>query len=215
MIDIQNSSKKLNSSLGETSGILEKYEMGKLNKYGVVITIAIINIALWSLIYRIYRSQDMYYDYDLIIFTLMMFGVVVALFSLVFLYFNKKTNYLLDQRTQKSEQLIKTMNTLEIKKTKTANLVIDRSMMKSFLSLAIEKTLLEIGKPTYDEVVIRLAKDHRCSLLDCYDDPEYLKRVLSDLFGKSYDSVLESIKENLREFKSDELPRKFLTVMTR
>jgi len=88
-------------------------------------------------------------------------------------------------------------------------------LLKSLLSLAIEKALLGIGKPEYEEVVNRLKEDHKCSLPDCYDNPEYLKRVLCDLFGKSYDSVLESIKENLGKFKSEELVQEFLKVMTR
>ena len=198
------------NSTDETKGIFEKYEMHKLNKYGVAITLAIINTATWIMIYQINYSWNVYADVDLLAFTSIMFGVAVALLSVVFLYFNKKTNFLLDDRIQQSEKLKEIMNTLE----KKTNLVDDRPAMKSLLMLAIEKTLLEIGKLEYDEVVNKLKEDHKSSLLDCYDDPEYLKRVLSDLFGKSYDSVLESIKENLREFKSDKLVQKFLTVMT-
>lgn len=61
-------------------------------------------------------------------------------------------------------------------------------LMKSLLSLAIEKKLLEIGNHEFEEILNRLKVDER-SLADCYDDQELLKRVLYDLFGKSYERV--------------------------
>jgi len=111
------------------------------------------------------------------------------------------------------EKLKEIMNTLESEANQISQRTMDIPLMKSLLSLAIEKTLLQIGKPEYERVLNRLKEDHKCSLADCYDNPEYLKRVLNDLFGKSYDCVLESIKENLGELKSEESIQKFLAVM--
>ena len=59
-------------------------------------------------------------------------------------------------------------------------------LMKSLLSLTIEKKLLEIGNHEFQEILNRLKEDER-SLADCYDDQELLKRILYDLFGKSYE----------------------------
>lgn len=103
MIDIQNNTKKPNSSLDETRGIFEKYEMYKLNKYAVTATVAIINISTWMLVYKINYSWNVYADVDLLAFTSILLGVTVTLFSGVFLYFNKKINFLLDERTGKLE----------------------------------------------------------------------------------------------------------------
>ena len=94
-------SKKPNASTDETKGIFEKYEMEKLNKYAVAITIAIINTATWIMVYQINYSWNVYADANLLAFTSIMLGVTVTLFSLVFLYFNKKINFLLDERTRK------------------------------------------------------------------------------------------------------------------
>jgi len=94
-------SKKPNASTDETKGIFEKYEMEKLNKYAVAITMAIINTATWMLVYQINYSWNVYVDTNLLAFTSIMLGVTVTLFSLVFLYFNKKINFLLDERTRK------------------------------------------------------------------------------------------------------------------
>ena len=83
--------------------ILEKYEMGKLNKYAVAITITIINIAAWIMVYQINYSWSVFTDANLLAITSIMLGVTVALFSAIFLYFNKKINFLLDERTPKTE----------------------------------------------------------------------------------------------------------------
>ena len=96
-------SKKPNASTDENKGIFEKYEMEKLNKYAVAITMAIINTATWMLVYHINYSWNVYADANLLAFTSIMLGVTVALFSAVFLYFNKKINFLLDERTRKVE----------------------------------------------------------------------------------------------------------------
>ena len=116
--------------------------------------------------------------------------------------------------TEKGEKIIDLIKPLESLQS-SSDIDNNKILLKSLVSLSIEKTLLGIGKPEYEKVVNKLREDHKCSLPDCFDNPEYLKRVLCDLFGKSYDCILECIKENLAKFKSEELVQKFLTVMTR
>ena len=116
--------------------------------------------------------------------------------------------------TEKGEKIIDLIKPLESLQSRS-DIDNNKILLKSLVSLSIEKTLLGIGKPEYEKVVNKLKEDHKCSLPDCFDNPEYLKRVLCDLFGKSYDCILECIKENLAKFKSEELVQKFLTVMTR
>ena len=116
--------------------------------------------------------------------------------------------------TEKGEKIIDLIKTLESLQSRS-DIDNNKILLKSLVSLSIEKTLLGIGKPEYEKVVNKLREDHKCSLPDCFDNPEYLKRVLCDLFGKSYDCILECIKENLAKFKSEELVQKFLTVMTK
>ena len=73
---------------------------------------------------------------------------------------------------------------------------------KALVSLAIETMLLEIGKPTYDEVIHKLFKVYKCFIPDCYDHPEYLKKILQDLYGSSSTVIIESIKKQLEEFET-------------
>ena len=101
MINLQNDSEKPNSSPDEIERVFEKYEMQKLNKYAIAATIVIINLASWITVYQINYSWNIYENLDLLAFTSIMLGVTVGLLSVVFLYFNKKINFLLDERTKK------------------------------------------------------------------------------------------------------------------
>lgn len=98
-----NSPEKPNSSPEEPKGVFEKYEMVKLNKYGIIITIAIINIATWLSIHKITLTWNVIENASAVGFTLILLGVTVGLFSVAILYFNHKTNFLLDERTKKLE----------------------------------------------------------------------------------------------------------------
>lgn len=75
---------------------------------------------------------------------------------------------------------------------------------KALVIMAIEKALLEVGKPTYDEVLGKLKKNHHCYLSDCYEHPEYLSKCLKELYGQSHITIIESIKKYLAEMSTQE-----------
>lgn len=81
---------------------------------------------------------------------------------------------------------------------------------RAIIMLAVEKTLLDFGKSTYDLVVKRFEEKYHAYLSDCYEHPNYIRVVLKDLFGKSAEQMLETIGENLKE--SSDIPqiRRFL-----
>ena len=81
---------------------------------------------------------------------------------------------------------------------------------KALVVLAIEKTLLEVGRPTYDEVLGKLNEDYQCYLSDCYENPEYLSRVLKELYGPSHRAIIVSIKKYLAETSTQEDIAKFI-----
>ena len=84
---------------------------------------------------------------------------------------------------------------------------------KALVSLAIERVLIDIGKPTYDEVVHNLYQKYRCYLPDCYDHPEYLNLILKELYGNSHYVIAESIKKELEEFSYKMPVENFLKVI--
>ncbi len=75
---------------------------------------------------------------------------------------------------------------------------------KALVVMAIEKTLLEVSRPTYHEVLAKLKKDYNCYLSDCYENPEYLSNVLKELYGQSRIAIIASIKKYLDELSTQE-----------
>ena len=81
------------------------------------------------------------------------------------------------------------------------------------VGLAIESVLLQMGKPELDKVKFRLKDDYNCEIADCLDHPEYLKRILCDLFGDYYNHILVSIRKTLEKLQMDGKVEKFLIVL--
>lgn len=85
---------------------------------------------------------------------------------------------------------------------------------KALVTLAIEETLTNMGKPVLDEVTRRLFTNYKCYIPDCHEHPEYLKNVLKELYGNCYNTVVESIMKNLGEFTTKKSVTNFLTVIS-
>jgi len=71
---------------------------------------------------------------------------------------------------------------------------------KTLVTLAIEKTLLEINKIYLEKFESMIYEKHRCPISDCYEHPEYLNEVLKEIFGNSYREIIASIEKYLNEF---------------
>jgi len=87
-------------------------------------------------------------------------------------------------------------------------------MKRTMVTLAIKNTFLELGLEEFDKIVMMLQKDYNSSLEDCYDNPEYLKQVLQDLLGDSYNDVLNSLKENIKNISSHKSTENFLDALS-
>ena len=86
---------------------------------------------------------------------------------------------------------------------------------KALTCLAIEKTLLNIGKPVYDKMIRMLDKKHHCNLPDCYEHPEYLSDTLNEVFGNSYNVIVMDIRKELEEFVNKGSVERFIEVISR
>ena len=78
-----------------------------------------------------------------------------------------------------------------------------KQLMKALAALAIERVLLDAGKPIFEKVSNKLQKEYKCYIPDCYDHPEYLGNVLKSIFGNSYVTIVEQIREELVEYSDD------------
>ena len=81
---------------------------------------------------------------------------------------------------------------------------------KALVTLAIEQTLLEFGMPALEKVSNKLFEDYHCYLSDCYHKPEYLNKVLRDLFGNSHTVIVQSIRKRLEQVASQDPIKNFL-----
>ncbi len=61
----------------------------------------------------------------------------------------------------------------------------------------------------------RLKNDFGCNISECYYNPQYLKEVLSDIYGKSYSLVIRKIVERLAERDSDKSVFRFISLLNR
>lgn len=80
---------------------------------------------------------------------------------------------------------------------------------------AVEKALLRIGPPAHEKVVQKLYEDYQCHLFDCYEKPEYLNKVIKEIFGDNYTSIVESIKTNLKDVDEQKTFGDFLKVISK
>jgi len=83
------------------------------------------------------------------------------------------------------------------------------SSNQSWVSIAIERSLLHIGFDALNIVRQRLSDDYNRNFSDCYENPEFLNRILKDLYGDSYKAIVESIRKNLKDCLREEHIIKF------
>ncbi len=86
-------------------------------------------------------------------------------------------------------------------------------MQKTLVTLAVKNTLLELGMEELDKVMTMLQKDFNATLDDCYENPEYLKQVLEDLYGDSYQDILNSLKANMKEISMKSFSTDFMQAL--
>jgi len=81
---------------------------------------------------------------------------------------------------------------------------------KELIQICVEKTLLDIGLDVYNEVLSRLENNYHCNYSECYQHPEYLNKILGEIFGNSHVAILKEIQSKLEEFNSNQLLENFL-----
>ena len=92
--------------------------------------------------------------------------------------------------------------------------VTDDQIKKALVALAIEQTLLEFGPPALEKVSNKLFEYYHCYIPDCYTKPEYLNRVLKELFGNSHTVIVQSIRRRLDEMSSQDSIKNFLVKLS-
>ena len=87
------------------------------------------------------------------------------------------------------------------------------SVNQDLVSVAVEKVLLEMGKVEFNMVTSKLKNDFQIEIGDCLKQPIFLKQVLCELFGNSYEDIINSIEHVFDKLTIDEELSNFLTVL--
>lgn len=89
------------------------------------------------------------------------------------------------------------------------------TLKRTTVDIAVKNTLRDMGKPVLEEVRQRLYKYYKCNISDCFDNPKYLRKVLKELYGNSYTSIIKSIERNLEKDIHSISIEHFLDVLNR
>lgn len=86
---------------------------------------------------------------------------------------------------------------------------------KKLFAMAVEDALDDMGSPTLDLMNKKLLKDYSCSIEDCLQRPDVLKKVLKEVFGYADIAVIAKIKRNLGDFSQEKPVAEFLMVLSK
>ena len=82
--------------------------------------------------------------------------------------------------------------------------------IKENLSLSIEVVLMRRGGPEFQMVLAKLRNNFNLDIINCYEKPEYLRKVLKEVYREDYESVLEEIVWELGEYAQKQKIKEFL-----
>jgi len=77
----------------------------------------------------------------------------------------------------------------------------------------IELVLMRRSNTLYNLVVARLDSHYNCTIMDCYEHPEYLRTILKDVYKDDYHSIIDEIRLHLDELVNVQEIANFLKIM--
>jgi CheY-like chemotaxis protein len=85
----------------------------------------------------------------------------------------------------------------------------------ALVSYVIEQSLLKVSSAAVQEVGDRLFERYGCYFSDCLEHPEYLKSILSEIFGNGATAITDTIRESLADFEEQKPIATFLSAICR
>ena len=86
---------------------------------------------------------------------------------------------------------------------------------KALVGSATKQALLKMGEPIYEKAVESLYRQYHCTLADCFEHPEYLNKILKEMFGVAHIVIVDSIKKQLEAFSYQKPIEQFLVIMSK
>lgn len=88
--------------------------------------------------------------------------------------------------------------------------LLTQNSRKELVSGVIDKVLLKISRSCFEKVTEQLHIDYNCQISDCYETPEYLKRILTEYYGNGSKAIIDSIYVELWDYATNQNIGKFL-----
>ncbi len=89
------------------------------------------------------------------------------------------------------------------------------NIKEAIVSYAIMRGLIEYGNSSLEEVYYKLYQEYALHFVDCYHNPEILRKVMLETVGDSYLGIVELIRTHLGEFSVQDQIRNFLTKLAK
>lgn len=93
----------------------------------------------------------------------------------------------------------------------TAYRYIEERDYPELIAISVEQVLIEHAVNVWKNIEQRLKSEFNAKFIDCYEYPEYLRTLLKKHHMDFYDQIINSLKDYLIEFESDEKISKFLS----
>lgn len=84
---------------------------------------------------------------------------------------------------------------------------------RELVQVAVEHALLDMGPPELKLVKNKLQEKYNITTGEVFDHPEYLKSVLSELYGNSYSDIIYTMKTVFDKSIQEKSIYNFLQIM--
>ncbi len=77
----------------------------------------------------------------------------------------------------------------------------------------LEIVLMRRGNTSYNWTTTKLSSLYDCQLRDCYENPDYLKVVLKEVYGNDYKDIVNDLRVELDDLAGEPDIARFLRVL--
>lgn len=84
---------------------------------------------------------------------------------------------------------------------------------RAALVLSIEIVLMRKGGPQYHQILAKLENYYDCKIFDCFEHPEYLKAVISEVYPNDYQNIIQDFKVELDDLALQKEIAEFLKIL--
>ena len=93
------------------------------------------------------------------------------------------------------------------------DLVLSDEQIKDYFALSIEVVLMRNGGQEFQLVLTKLKNNFDLEIRDCYEKPEYLRKILEEVYHDYYKSIVVEMTLELGEYVEEGKIAEFLDAL--